>query len=644
MKLLEFLRITESQLDESRIDVLQDKWSELLNTKASSDQQEKAFAVRTGGDVFSILLKADPSNNKQFLQWLIKLYMNGALRLEDAYKVSEPLVLFGKFKSKLPNERRDINRYKSIQELFVVVEPFEHQETKGQQDKAFAKIMHEKPNADMIYNDKDLKVVIPLNKKASCYHGVNTKWCTAAAEDGNNLFDYYNRKGSMYIILHKPSNRRWQLHFETSQYMDEKDSHIDLLALTQEIPKLRDVFGDKIDEAIVRMKPKNIIKLKNASNAIQHLAVELDPGLWDYYKNEETHSDEHTLASLGSHVWSIRKPRTFASGRRDDYEQNRKDSDSRHNKMSSDEEKEKRMDRSATIEETYGVDGLTSGLYMRILDTMHDIGKPLHYSKHDNLFILSSVEREEFVGDHLGDNAKYAMAIEEGSDNVEVDYTDNEDEAWGTLTKEEQTKIGEFYRNELAKENLITVDEHGDVFPYVEEGEDLDLDSGVAFTPSDYNNILWMMEEYPSIEDSEMKEDFVRTVYMAAIHGEEEGERDEIVEAFAEYALAINGEYNEDLDNDDIFSSLSEVTIVAKLPDTQYDDRKFQLMMNAEDMIRFASAAEQIGDDEYSTEEWKDMFSFDDLSEPHFGWGEGEFSKEAARASLVSEFWQHLRK
>ena len=82
---------------------------------------------------------------------------------------------------------------------------------------------------------------LPISgKEAACFYGGNqqeTRWCTSAP--GLSHFEYYIGKGPLYVVFN-PSDpnvspktglpiERWQLNFETDQYMDRHDHQIDLI-------------------------------------------------------------------------------------------------------------------------------------------------------------------------------------------------------------------------------------------------------------------------------------------------------------------------------------------------------------------------------------------------------------------------------
>ena len=79
-------------------------------------------------------------------------------------------------------------------------------------------------------NDQWL-VVIPLNHDASCYHGRNTKWCTARPHAG--AFDTYflDREIVLIYCLDKTSSEKWAIathkNLDKAQYFNKDDKRID---------------------------------------------------------------------------------------------------------------------------------------------------------------------------------------------------------------------------------------------------------------------------------------------------------------------------------------------------------------------------------------------------------------------------------
>ena len=188
--------------------------------------------------VLSQLEKADPTRNKEYTQGLAKLYANGGLKMEDASStLADYLTKFHKLKVKrmIPSPRNDFLRYTSVGDFMSVVDEYPDPDADTKQVN--------KGKAWEYYSDEDVRIVVPETEEAACYYGQGTRWCTAAK--GNNMFDTYNEDGPMYIILPKHpkhTGEKYQLHFESMQFMDEKDHNISVAALVERFPGLTKAF------------------------------------------------------------------------------------------------------------------------------------------------------------------------------------------------------------------------------------------------------------------------------------------------------------------------------------------------------------------------------------------------------------------
>lgn len=179
----------------------------------------------------------DPTPNKEYMRWLCQRYVDGGIRLfEDFSKARQYLERFheakrsGYFKRHPEHAQyADIGRFKTVSELgaFVLESLTASALTSNnEKDRARQDELVKSGAATIVYDDDTWRVVIPHTQEASCFFGRNTQWCTAAT-DSDNYFNSYNRDGPLYIVLNKPSNRRWQLHFDTQQFMDERDEPIE---------------------------------------------------------------------------------------------------------------------------------------------------------------------------------------------------------------------------------------------------------------------------------------------------------------------------------------------------------------------------------------------------------------------------------
>ena len=178
-------------------------------------------------NVFNAAVAADPTSYNQwkivkvgnFVKWILKLYTNGSWKSGDSYETKDFLTKFIKYKSKLPLEKRDINKYNSIHNLYSLIQTLEGQGVKSQTE-------IKREGAEVVYEDSEWKIVIPHTEEASCIYGANTKWCTAGRED--NMFDYYNKQGLLYININKQTGDKYQFHFESKSFMDAEDKKISL--------------------------------------------------------------------------------------------------------------------------------------------------------------------------------------------------------------------------------------------------------------------------------------------------------------------------------------------------------------------------------------------------------------------------------
>ena len=160
--------------------------------------------------------------NKGYFTWLYNLVKNNQLKNEDFYKVKEYLRLFDKFINQIPNEFRDINKFKNINDLYDVIKQFEGGEDEISTSKTSEIKDIKKNEVEKVFENSGWLIMIPKTERASCLIGKGTKWCTAA-DQSNNMFDHYNEDGPLYVMVDKYNETKYQLHFESGQLMDADD-------------------------------------------------------------------------------------------------------------------------------------------------------------------------------------------------------------------------------------------------------------------------------------------------------------------------------------------------------------------------------------------------------------------------------------
>lgn len=217
---------------------------------------DKEFSSKLERKVFDLLKMLDPTGFNadtnemtgpyKYLRWIVRTYLKldpparRRFASEDVHKIRQSLALYDKFKKKIEAPMNDIGKVDSLATLYSLVEPFEDAKTGGEEER------EAKEGAEKLFEDDEWLILTPETQEAACYYGKGTRWCTAAEK--NNYFDHYNDQGTIYIIINKETQEKWQFHFESAQFMDAEDSPIELKEFLDENPTLKDFFSDKIEK------------------------------------------------------------------------------------------------------------------------------------------------------------------------------------------------------------------------------------------------------------------------------------------------------------------------------------------------------------------------------------------------------------
>jgi len=193
-----------------------------LTGKIELDSNTKTNALIS---IMQAIEAADPTKNKEYTVFLAKMYAQGGwgARIEDLEsKVKPALEKFHllKLKKKIPAPRNDIMRYADLADFVAVVDEYPDPEEKKQADKGTSKTVFE--------NDQ-VRIVVPEDQNAACYYGQGTRWCTAS-RTSTNYFGHYSKDGPLYILLPKKpkhEGEKYQLHFPSEQFMDENDYKVE---------------------------------------------------------------------------------------------------------------------------------------------------------------------------------------------------------------------------------------------------------------------------------------------------------------------------------------------------------------------------------------------------------------------------------
>lgn len=294
-------RLVETAALEDKLNILRSKW-DLLKV-----QFPRVAKIPDQDLVWKHLVDADPTPNKQYLQWII---VKGISKWKNkpSYRFLEDLAstmfdLLGKYKKlsdkkALKPEHRDINRLPDLDALFEVV--VEYQDVSLDNDKAIELKFYANKEATLIHDSAAVKIVAIHSEKASCFFGRNTQWCTAATN--HNQFRDYNKRGTLYIILDKAKNKRWQFWQRKKDrydidFMDEHDEEVDPIEWKKN-PISREV-GQAVKPVLSKVKSSKVWTTVAQNYPVLVNAEDLtDEEMARFYYSETARNSNRILKSL----------------------------------------------------------------------------------------------------------------------------------------------------------------------------------------------------------------------------------------------------------------------------------------------------------------------------------------------------------
>lgn len=198
----------------------------------------KKFYPNITDDAFMSFVALDPTYKNgsttagKYARWILGMANNGNGKIENISHLTDALRRFEDAKNDLVN--KDVMKYKSVQELEDALNSPESYEEKSHRQEVRGRQQARKEadiekDADVVYKDSTWTVYVPKTYAASCKLGQGSKWCTASTESDY----YYNRYLSAYpnskyyiVINNSDPEEKYQLHFESGQFMDKDDRRI----------------------------------------------------------------------------------------------------------------------------------------------------------------------------------------------------------------------------------------------------------------------------------------------------------------------------------------------------------------------------------------------------------------------------------
>jgi hypothetical protein len=225
------------------------------------------------------------------------------LFMEDLFKVTGDLKKFTKYKQYFPQDKRDINKFSSPDELFRFLDSFKLPEKKQKEleKKELKKEIRKEregfshPGATVEFTGDNWTVVKiegtddKAQEAASWYGGYydydngESRWCTSPPN--SSYFKNYAKDGPLYVILANNDNgnigkrtglpqERFQFHFPSSQFMDRADHKIDLITyLNGPMSELKEYFKPEFVKGMTISGGEKVEIEYPSSNASKFVAL-----------------------------------------------------------------------------------------------------------------------------------------------------------------------------------------------------------------------------------------------------------------------------------------------------------------------------------------------------------------------------------
>jgi hypothetical protein len=262
------MRIRELLVEYNRAITLKKQGDALLSHAIEYERDQ----TLTGDQILDQLERGDPTANKMYMLWIIRQYFNKQFRLEDMSRIGEVIAAYHQAKPRLPVEQKDINRM-TFYQLEDLVDSWSSETSNS--TAASGKYSDVK-DLEILYDGPLGLLAIPKTQAASCEIGSGTKWCTSATND--NGFENYNNKGPLYVWIEYPGGLKYQFHFETPEFMDDKNRPLSpekLEYFRKKNPITRKLFSKK--EAEILQDPNPQVVSKYARDIIQGRWPEAEP-------------------------------------------------------------------------------------------------------------------------------------------------------------------------------------------------------------------------------------------------------------------------------------------------------------------------------------------------------------------------------
>ena len=194
---------------------------------------------------YNNFMKANPDGvNPKTGQKIVEPTYLPEVKPEDTYKIKPLLKQYEMLKGKI---KKPITAFKTVPDLYAEIEKFNNQgvpQDKKALERYYVFKDCEEKGLKKIYEDKSWLIGIPETFESSKPFGNFTNWCTTSSN--GTYYDRYLKEygGQYYILLNKDTGELFQFHFESDQFMDERDNPIDMYNFTEKYRNIAIFLND----------------------------------------------------------------------------------------------------------------------------------------------------------------------------------------------------------------------------------------------------------------------------------------------------------------------------------------------------------------------------------------------------------------
>jgi hypothetical protein len=149
-----------------------------LNESVATAKKRFLDNGRVSDSEFEDAMSFDKSPTGKYVEKILDFYIKGDKRVErEMSKIGEVFIEFHDLLERNKIKKGDITSYKTIEELKSAVKEAQKDEIQKETEELTG------GNFDIVVNNDDMLIVIPLDHEASMLWGGDTKWCTTSTND-----------------------------------------------------------------------------------------------------------------------------------------------------------------------------------------------------------------------------------------------------------------------------------------------------------------------------------------------------------------------------------------------------------------------------------------------------------------------------